>query len=106
GAPEGPVAAGGPDQLGALGGGNNGRRLGVAPLPERLLDRPPVERREPGPDVGSNAHGIISGRETPESGGAPRRGLRALIPDHRRDCPRAVLLPTRLYGAGPRSGCT
>src|SRR5256712_9723963 len=94
------------DQLGTLGGGEHGRRLRVAELPERLLDRRPVERREPGLDVRGDTHAIIGSGEAPESGDAARRALRARIPGPRRARPRAALLLTGLYGAGARSGCT
>src|SRR5207253_4653901 len=55
-ASEAPVVGVERDQLGALGGGEHRWRFGVAPLPERPLEGPPVERREPGPDVRGDAH--------------------------------------------------
>src|SRR5438445_3461545 len=94
------------DQPGALGGREDGRRLGVAPLLERLLDRPPVERRKPGPDVLFDAHAIIGSRETPSGGGASRRDLRALIPRPRRARQCAARVLPGLYGAGDHSGWT
>src|SRR6185436_17277926 len=64
------------DQLGALGGAQHGRRLGVAPLPERALDLAPVQPAEPrlhvlgeGPEVLGERRAIIGLDRCKHSGG-------------------------------------
>jgi len=58
-----------PDQLGALGRREHGRRLRVTPLPERSLDLRPVESRDPRLHVGEEGHAIIGAGRCKRSGG-------------------------------------
>src|SRR5437867_1630843 len=69
GAPEARRIAVEADQLGALGPGQDRRGLRVAPLPQRALDRAPVEAGQARRDVGAGGRAIIvAGRWTRRGG--------------------------------------